>query len=164
MDMATAINAMAYKQGHMLKSIFNALKDSGKASVNFFLPDKNQPYMDFYKKFGCEVYERKLEVAANGRTGEFTLLVTDFSKIPHPQAQKIGAQSFFQSKEDIERFARLIGFEVEGCKSYVFHSKPIGDIVHNEVYTLRKPEAAADADVDAGRLTVNERVTDLLDK
>lgn len=162
MDMATAINAMAYKQGHMLKSLFNALKPGGKCAVNFFRPSENSPYIDYYRNKGCRVYDRKMEVSAGGRTVSVNLLVTDFSGFPDEKISKLGAQSFLKGKDDIEALARLVGFEIAGDKGFSFYSEPIQAIVHNDVYTFRKPEAFTD--VDAGRLSVRERVTDILEE
>lgn len=160
MDMATAINAMAYKQGHMLKSLFNALKPGGKCVVNFFRPSENKPYIDYYRKMGCRIYDRKMDVSAGGRTAEVNLLVTDFSGFADPKISKLGAQSFLKGKEDIEALAKLVGFEIDGDKDFSFYSAPIGAIVHNDVYTLKKPEAPSD--LDAGRVLVHEKITNLI--
>jgi|GEM_PF-3348944 len=160
MDMATAINAMAYKQGHMLKSLFNALKPGGKCVVNFFRPSENNAYIEFYRKLGCRIYERKMDVSAGGRTAEVNLLVTDFSGFADEKISKLGAQSFLKGKEDIEALVQLVGFEIDGDKDFSFYSAPIGAIVHNDVYTFRKPEARTD--LDAGRVLVNEKISDLI--
>jgi len=161
-DMATAINAMAYKQGHMLKSLFNALKPGGKCVVNFFRPSENNPYIEFYREKGCRIYDRKMEVSAGGRTAVLNLLVTDFSGMPDEKLSKLGAQSFLKGKEDIETLASLVGFKIDGQKGFSFYSEPIRAIVHNDVYTFRKPEAPTD--LDMGRLQVKEKITDLLEQ
>jgi len=162
MDMATAINAMAYKQGHMLKSLYNALKPGGKCVINFFRPSENNPYIEYYRAKGCRIYERKMEVSAEGRTVSVNLLVTDFSGFPDEKISKLGAQSFLKGKEDIEALAQLVGFEIDGNKGFSFYSEPIQAIVHNDVYTFRKPEVPTD--LDAGRLSVREKITDILEE
>jgi SAM-dependent methyltransferase len=160
MDAAIAINAMAYKQAHMLKSVFNALKPGGKCVINYFIPSSNKAYMDFCEKMGCGIYERKLEVAANGRTTSFPLIVTDFSAMPDEKVKKLGAQSFFRDSEAIEILAAQLGFEVVEKKHFDFYSAPIDAIVRNDVYTFVKP--SSDPDVECRRLDVNERVTDMI--
>ena len=159
-DAGTAINAMAYKQGHMLKTLFNALKPGASCVINFFIPAKNQAYIDYYKAMGCEVYERKLEVSSHGRSKTYTLLVTDFSGFKDPKISMLGAQSFFRKSEDIEDLARFLGFEIESRQPFEFYSEPIKAMVANDVYTFKKPETSPE--IELGRLEVSEKVEKVL--
>jgi ubiquinone/menaquinone biosynthesis C-methylase UbiE len=155
-DLSTAINAMAYKQAHMLKSMFNALKSGGKAVINFFLPGKNQAYLDYYASLGCKIYERELQVESKGEIRKYKLLVTDFSQFSEPKMQKLGQQSFLQTTEDIEALAKFLGFEMEQNQPFEFFSVPINAVVVNDVYTLKKPENYDQ--LTSGQLSVHEQV------
>lgn len=159
-DIGIAINAMAYKQAHMLKTLFNALKPGGKCVINFFIPGTNTPYIEYYQSNGCSLKQRTLDVEVDGFIKTYHLLVTDFANYPDEQLQKLGQQAFFQSIEDIRDIAEFIGFEVDDEAEFSFHSEGIGNRVHNNVLTLKKPESPALTDTIA---QVRERVRETVD-
>lgn len=146
-DVGIAVNAMAYKPGHILKALYNALKPGGKCSVNFMIPGKNPMYLDYFTSRGCILRKRVLKVTCNGKEEIFTLLVTDFSDYPDPHLQALGQQAFFQSEEDLEKLMTHIGFRVVDHKPFYFASvaNPNNDF---DIYTLEKPTEIESASSD----------------
>ncbi|MFC1750606.1 class I SAM-dependent methyltransferase [Pseudomonadota bacterium] len=160
-DVGLLVNAMAYKPGHILRSVFNALKPGGRCTVNFMIPGKNPKYVEYYvNKYGCKIKKKEIKITCNSQEEVFTLFVTDFCEVEDPEVRKLQQQAFFESEADLKRLIALIGFEIVDHQRFVFSSvaNPHNDF---DIFTLQKPEEKPVA--DETQATVRERLLSITD-
>lgn len=156
-DGAFGVNAMAYKPGHFLKTLANSLRPGARACLNFFVPEKNPAYIEYYRERGCIITDSTLEVETAAGVETYKIVITDFSQYPDPNMQKLGKQMFFQSTDEIHRLVQSLGLEMKSEGKYEFASvaNPKMDI---DVLTMEKVNTPEIAQVQK---TVKERFLDV---
>lgn len=156
-DAAFGVNAMAYKPAHFLKTLANSLRPGARACLNFFVPEKNPAYIEYYRERGCIITDSTLEVETAGLVETYKIVITDFSQYPDPNMQKLGKQMFFQSTDEIHRLIQSLGLEMKSEGKYEFASvaNPKMDI---DVLTMEKVNTPEIANVQR---SVKERFGDL---
>jgi ubiquinone/menaquinone biosynthesis C-methylase UbiE len=156
-DGAFGVNAMAYKPAHFLKTLANALKPGARACLNFFIPEKNPAYIEYYRERGCIITDSMLEVETAAGVQTYKTIITDFSQYRDPNMQKLGKQMFFQSIEEVHRLVQSLGLEVKRQGKYEFASVA-NPRMDNDVLTLEKVNTPEIANIQQ---TVKERFLEI---
>jgi hypothetical protein len=128
------VNAMIYCPGKMGKYAYSSLADGGMGTMNFRDSGNpsNAPFFEDCVRKGCLDIRFGLEV--NGR--RFTLRAMDYSQ-RKDIFRNLGQQAYFQSRQEIEDFLSLIGFEAISHGAYSYKS-PENEHNVTDVYTLEK--------------------------
>ena len=133
---AILVNAMIYANSmeKMGTYAYSSLVEGGMATINFRDSRKpeNIPFFEDCVKCGCQDIIVPLEV--DGR--HFKLRVMDYTKRKDIN-RNLGQQAYFQSRQDIEDFLTIIGFEISSHGIYTYKSSENERNV-TDVYSLAK--------------------------
>jgi len=138
-DFGIALNAVVYEPEAMLKVLYCALKKGAKCAVNFRVYPKNSAFYEYYLNMGGKLLDKDIVVSTGDNEERFTLKVLDYNECEDEKIRNLDQQIYFQSEEDIERFVRAMGFDIDNHELFEFSSvaNPKNEI---DVYILRKPE------------------------